>query len=170
MVYLKAVSVSVDLLNDTFRFVIQEPLQAPFLAEAEDPKELPRELKPYAKISLISTNIIAANNELRQLVRPLGRLNQSVFEYKETSKRGAVLHVQDTDPRRHRLVDIGCYTYNLRKGDIRSEAFRAAIANCDFVIGVPDWKNVELVVTLRPRHNCRLSLLETFAHLASLLP
>lgn len=171
MVYLNEVSVGVDLPEGTEidYFVIRSPSNPPFVAESEAPNKLPERLRPYVNISLLSTNLLAANDELRALLEPIGIVYPTCFEYNlDTPALPHTFYIRDKDPSSHRFIDIGCYTYNLYGGDPRAEAFREAIAFSGLVEQVPNWEGVELAVELSSSYTDASQLLDTYVRLLEL--
>ena len=169
MVYLKEVSVTVDLPDEVGYFVIISPSRAPFVAGPDKSTRLPGHLKQYAKIALLSKTILAATNELRELLRPVGTIYPTLFEYSlKASDHRPALFIRDNDPVNHRDIGIGCYTYNLYMGDARSAKFRDALASSKFVEQMPQWDGMEITVRLKPAYAQPSRLLDTFASLVKL--
>lgn len=171
MIYLTEVSVGVDLPKgrDIDYFVIQDPSDPPFVAESEAPLKLPVHLRPYVSISLLSTDLLAANDELRTLLEPIGTVYPTCFEYNlDTPDLRHTLYIRDNDPSSHRSITIGCYTYNIHQGEGRGEAFREAIGLSGFAEQMPSWEGVELAVELNSSYADTSHLLDTYASLLGL--
>lgn len=151
-------------------FSIVTPQSSGFIAKAETPTDLPADLAArYAEIPLKSRDILAANDELRTLLGPLGDVSPSHYWYDlSTSDEEIILIVRDVDPVEHRLIGIGGCEPSLGEKDKRSLAFAQEIAASGLNERDPYWVKEELYVKLKSACVDPTSRLETFDTLVRL--
>lgn len=146
-------------------FSIKASRRSRFKAKAETPRRLPGLIAAqYARISLKSPGILAANDELRTHLELIGDVLPSHFWYElDSPNEETIFVIRDIDPVDHRVISIGSYSPgDFDENDSRLVAFVEAIAASKFCEQKPCWVNAELYVRIKPMYTCATNRLDTY--------
>ena len=158
----------VELPEGRIYFSIKAIPSSRFVAEPDCPDELPKRLAAhYSRIRLTATDILTANDELRNLLKPLGQLQPSHFWFNvgAPSDRRSI-DITDNDPAHHRIISIGG---DLPSDSTQKTAFVQAVKGSKFVEKMPYWSRGDLYVQLRQLYAHKTRRLETYTALVELL-
>lgn len=146
-----------------------------FWAEPQSPiamyPGLVKQLGDVKKIPLGSRDILAANDELRKLLRKKGRqVLDTTFWYDLVEPADDMIFtVSELDPRSHKTISIGSFTGSLSSNnDTRSTAFLKKIRQSSFCVSA-QWNHFnEITVTLHPEAAKASNRLQTYKALLEL--
>lgn len=157
----------VELPHGSMTFHIKTLDSSRFIAEAEDPEDMREHRALYSKIQLQASDILSANDEVRNRLKHLGPLIPTQFWFALHMPKGKLsMCIEDVDPSRHRVISIHG---DWPRDNAKKVAFSNAVANSKYVEKKPYWKGRELYVRLKPAFVHPTQRLATYAALLNYL-